>query len=60
MKYELRPLTVADADKLYDFYQTIPACKMSESVGGKLESDVFNERRGRFIRKYSFNTSKLD
>ena len=25
MKYELRLLTVADAHRLYDFYQTIPA-----------------------------------
>lgn len=45
---------------IFHYSDNIPACKMSESVGGKLESDVFNERRGRFIRKYSFDTSVLD
>ena len=45
---------------VFHFADNIPACKMSESVGGKLVEERFHEKHGRFIRKYTFDTSKLD
>lgn len=45
---------------VFHFADNIPACKMSESVGGKLMEERFQEKRGRLIRKYAFDTSLLD
>ena len=44
---------------VFHFADNIPACKMSESVGGKLVEERFHEKHGRFIRKYTFDTSAL-
>ena len=45
---------------IFHFSDNVPACKMSESVGGKLVAETFNEQRNRNIRKYAFDTSLLD
>ncbi|MBQ5700286.1 MAG: GNAT family N-acetyltransferase [Alphaproteobacteria bacterium] len=44
---------------VFHFADNIPAYKMSESVGGKLEEERFHEKHGRLIRKYSFNTDNM-
>lgn len=44
---------------VFHFADNIPACKMSESVGGKLVEERFHEKHGRLIRKYSFNTDNM-
>ncbi len=44
---------------VFHFADNIPACKMSESVGGKLVEETFHEKHGRFIRKYIFDTDNL-
>lgn len=44
---------------VFHFADNIPACKMSESVGGKLVEERFHEKHGRFIRKYIFDTDNM-
>ncbi len=45
---------------VFNHDDNVPAWHMSERNGGKLDKIIFNESKGLNVRKYLFDTSKLD